>query len=113
MLEDRLQQAIAQASRNEQLFAVLVCDLDRFKLVNDSMGHHAGDLFLQEVARRLAGVVRDGDTLARQGGDEFVFVLIPEAGEREAEAVCERALAALATPLRIDGIDIHIRRASG
>jgi diguanylate cyclase len=113
LLEDRLRQAIAQASRNEQLFAVMVCDLDRFKLVNDSMGHHAGDVFLQEVAHRLAGVIREGDTLARQGGDEFVFVLIPEAGESEAESVCKRALAALATPLRIDGIDIHISASFG
>ena len=56
LLEDRLRQAIAHAQRNDERFAVLVCDLDRFKLVNDSMGHHAGDLFLQEVSRRLAGV---------------------------------------------------------
>jgi diguanylate cyclase (GGDEF)-like protein len=113
LLEDRLHQAIAQAQRHEQRFAVLVCDLDRFKLVNDSMGHHAGDLFLQEIARRLSACVRDGDTLARQGGDEFVFVLSPPAGEGEAEAVSRRALAALAAPMRIDGIDIHTSASFG
>jgi diguanylate cyclase (GGDEF)-like protein len=113
LLEDRLLQAVAQASRNQQMFAVLACDLDRFKLVNDSMGHHAGDVFLQEVARRFASVVRDGDTLARQGGDEFVFVLSPSTGEAEGEAVCQRALAALATPIRIDGIDIHVSASFG
>jgi diguanylate cyclase (GGDEF)-like protein len=113
LLEDRLQQAMAHAQRNDQRFAVLVCDLDRFKLVNDSMGHHAGDLFLQEVARRLTSVVREGDTLARQGGDEFVFVLSPPAIEADAEAVCRRALDALSLPMQIDGMDIHISASFG
>jgi diguanylate cyclase (GGDEF)-like protein len=113
LLEDRLQQAVVHAQRNQQRFAVLVCDLDRFKLVNDSMGHHAGDLFLQEVARRLTSVVREGDTLARQGGDEFVFVLSPPASEADAEAVCRRALDALAPPMQIDGMDIHISASFG
>jgi diguanylate cyclase len=113
LLEDRLQQAMAQALRQDGRFAVVVCDLDRFKLVNDSMGHHAGDLFLQEISRRLTGCVREGDTLARQGGDEFVFVLNAPAGETEAEAVTRRALAALALPMRIDGIDIHTSASFG
>ncbi len=113
LLEDRLHQAMAQAQRNGQSFAVLVCDLDRFKLVNDSMGHHAGDLFLQEIAKRLSSCVREGDTLARQGGDEFVFVLNPPAGESEAAAVSQRAQAALAAPMRIDGIDIHTTASFG
>jgi diguanylate cyclase (GGDEF)-like protein len=113
LLEDRLRQAVALAMRQDQRFAVVVCDLDRFKLVNDSMGHHAGDLFLQEIARRLAGCVRDGDTLARQGGDEFVFILGAPAGEAEAESVAKRALAALALPMRIDGIDIHTSASFG
>lgn len=107
LLEDRLRQAMSQVQRDGVSFALMVCDLDRFKLVNDSMGHHAGDMFLQEVARRLSGALRQGDTLARQGGDEFVFVLRPPAGEAEAEAVSRRALAALNMPMRIDGIDIH------
>ena len=113
LLEDRLRQAIANAQRHHEGFAVLVCDLDRFKLVNDSMGHHAGDVFLQEVARRLSTAVRDGDTLARQGGDEFVFVINPPADEAEAEAVARRALAALAVQLRIDGLDIHTSASFG
>ncbi|MEO6186297.1 MAG: EAL domain-containing protein [Steroidobacteraceae bacterium] len=113
LLDDRLKQSMAHALRSEQRFAVLVCDLDRFKLVNDSMGHHAGDLFLQEVARRLAGVVRKGDTLARQGGDEFVFILSPPASEADAEGVCRRALEALAPPMQIDGVDIHISASFG
>jgi diguanylate cyclase (GGDEF)-like protein len=107
LLEDRMRQAISQAQRNEQNFAVLVGDLNRFKLINDSMGHHAGDIFLQEISRRLASCVREGDTLARLGGDEFVFVLNSPAGQAEAEAVSQRAQLALAAPMRIDGIDIH------
>ena len=113
LLEDRLRQAIVNAQRHNEHFAVLVCDLDRFKLVNDSMGHHAGDMFLQEVARRLSTAVRDGDTLARQGGDEFVFVINPPANVSEAEAVARRALAALAVQLRIDGLDIHTTASFG
>jgi diguanylate cyclase (GGDEF)-like protein len=113
LLEDRLQQAMAQAQRSGQSFAVLVCDLDRFKLVNDSMGHHAGDQFLQEVARRLAGVRREGDTLARQGGDEFVFVMTPPSVETDADALTRRALAALAVPLHVAGMDIHVAASFG
>jgi diguanylate cyclase (GGDEF)-like protein len=113
LLEDRLGQAMAQAQREKQSFAVLVCDLDRFKLVNDSMGHHAGDLFLQEIARRLSSCVREGDTLARQGGDEFVFVLRPPGSEEDAEAIAQRAQQALAAPMRIDGIDIHTSASFG
>lgn len=113
LLEDRLQQAMAQAQRAGESFAVLVCDLDRFKLVNDSMGHHAGDQFLQEVARRLAGVRREGDTLARQGGDEFVFVLSPPSSESDAEALTRRALAAMSVPLNIAGMDIHVAASFG
>ena len=74
LLDDRLTQAMAHADRDEQSFAVLVCDLDRFKLINDSLGHRAGDELLQEVARRLMGVVRTIDTVARFGGDEFVLL---------------------------------------
>ena len=113
LLEDRLGQAMAHAQRESQGFSVVVCDLDRFKLVNDSMGHHAGDLFLQEIARRLSSCVREGDTLARQGGDEFVFVLRPPAGEGEADPVVQRAMVALAAPMRIDGIDIRTSASFG
>ncbi|HEY4970750.1 MAG TPA: diguanylate cyclase, partial [Steroidobacteraceae bacterium] len=74
LLDDRLQQAIAHADRDGRSFALLVCDLDRFKLINDSLGHRAGDELLQEVARRLTAVVRPSDTVARFGGDEFVLI---------------------------------------
>jgi predicted signal transduction protein with EAL and GGDEF domain len=77
------------------------------------MGHHAGDQFLQEVARRLDGVRREGDTLARQGGDEFVFVMAPPSVDADAEALTRRALAALAVPLEIVGMDIHVAASFG
>lgn len=113
LLDDRFQQLLAHSSRNAESFAVLMCDLDRFKLVNDSMGHRAGDAFLQDVANRLAGIIRSGDTLARQGGDEFVFLVSSPIDGSEAESVAQRALQVLASPVRIDGIDIHVAASIG
>lgn len=113
LLEDRLQQTLAHASRNAKSFAVLMCDIDRFKLINDSMGPQAGDTFLQSVASRLSGVIRAGDTLARQGGDEFVFVVSSPIDGSEAESVAQRALQLLGSPVRIEGIDIHVSASIG
>ena len=79
LLDDRLAQAMAHANRDGQPFALLVVDLDRFKLINDSLGHRAGDVVLDEVSRRLSSVVRDIDTVARTGGDEFIMVISPSA----------------------------------
>lgn len=107
LLEDRLQQAMARADRDGQLFALLVCDLDRFKLVNDSLGHRAGDALLQEVARRLLGVVRSVDTVARIGGDEFVLVLSPLTDRTEAEAATQRVLDGFQSPVTLDGVEVH------
>src|SRR5207249_3074633 len=75
LLDDRLAQAVARAERDEQAFALAMFDLDRFKQVNDSFGHRAGDQLLKEVAHRLAGVARNTDTVARLGGDEFLIVI--------------------------------------
>jgi diguanylate cyclase (GGDEF)-like protein len=85
----------------------MVLDLDRFKLVNDSLGHRAGDELLNEVARRLAGVVRSVDTVARLGGDEFVLIVNPVAGRQDAEELARRAITSLAAPIRISGVDLH------
>jgi diguanylate cyclase (GGDEF)-like protein/PAS domain S-box-containing protein len=79
LLHDRLNQAIAQATRNDKEIWVILVDLDRFKMVNDSLGHKAGDAFLLAVSERLQAIVREADTVARLGGDEFVLIL-PEAG---------------------------------
>jgi diguanylate cyclase len=107
LLDDRLQQAIAHADRDKRSFAVLVCDLDRFKLINDSLGHRAGDELLQEVARRLLTVVRTADTVARFGGDEFVLIGTSIGDAEDAAGLAARVMDALQPPVRISTIDIH------
>jgi diguanylate cyclase len=112
LLDDRLAQAIAHADRDAQPFAVLMLDLDRFKLINDSFGHRSGDIVLNEVARRLQGLVRSIDTVARVGGDEFVLVVSPSAA-REAEEVGKRANEILSTPIQLDGVDLRVSSSIG
>jgi diguanylate cyclase len=107
LLDDRLQQAIAHADRDMRAFALLVCDLDRFKLINDSLGHRAGDELLQEVARRLTGVVRPSDTVARFGGDEFVLIGTTISDADDAAGLAARVMDILQAPVRIAAIDIH------
>jgi diguanylate cyclase (GGDEF)-like protein len=99
---DRIEQTIARIGRrSDRVAAVLFLDLDRFKLVNDSMGHAAGDLLLIAVARRLEQCLRAGDTVARLGGDEFTILLEDIHGERDAIVFAERILAALAPAFSI------------
>jgi diguanylate cyclase (GGDEF)-like protein len=107
LLDDRLQQAIAHAERDSRSFALLVCDLDRFKLINDSLGHRAGDELLQEVARRLSTVVRTADTVARFGGDEFVLIGTSVDDADDAASLAGRIMDVLQAPVRIAAIDIH------
>ena len=107
LLDDRLAQAMAHADRDKGSFALLMCDLDRFKLINESLGHRAGDELLQEVARRLLGVMRNVDTVARFGGDEFVLVGNSIADPADAMQLAARAIAALQAPVRVAGIDVH------
>jgi diguanylate cyclase len=113
LLDDRLAQAMAHAHRDGHTFAVLLLDLDRFKQINDSLGHHAGDTVLKEISARLSQAVRDIDTVARIGGDEFVIVVSPHAPREEAAAVAERLKEALRTPLAISGVDIHVTASVG
>ena len=107
LLEDRLQQAIAHADRDMRSFAVMVCDLDRVKLINDSLGHRAGDELLQEVGRRLAAVVRTADTVARCGGDEFVLIATSVGSAEDAAGLASRVMDILQTPVQIADIDVH------
>ncbi len=102
LLRDRLGQLIAASHRDRHQFALLFLDLDRFKYINDSMGHSVGDRLLQSVAMRIQESVREGDTVARLGGDEFI-VLLREAGESAAALVAQKLLSALATPYDLDG----------
>ncbi len=101
LLEDRLEQALRQSRRQGTMVAVCYLDLDRFKQVNDTLGHSVGDAFLQHVAGVLKRNLREIDTVARQGGDEFIVVLPSLSSEKEAEETCERVLADLRKPVTI------------
>ncbi len=113
LLADRLEQAIALASRRRGQLALLFVDIDRFKYVNDSLGHAIGDRLLQSVANRLASCVRSSDTVSRQGGDEFV-ILLPDISHSEDAAISgEKIRQALAVPHSIDQHDVHISGSIG
>lgn len=113
LLDDRLEQAIAHADREGQAFAVMMLDLDRFKMINDSLGHHAGDAVLKEVASRLRKVVRSIDTVARFGGDEFVLVIGPSTPPASADEIAERIGEELGQPVRSGGVDLHVSSSIG
>ena len=104
---DRLSQAIARASRHNQKLTLLFVDVDRFKTINDSLGHHVGDQVLQEIALRLTRCVRAGDSVARLGGDEFM-VLMEDCDDATAISfTCERIITALSSAISVSGIDLH------
>jgi diguanylate cyclase (GGDEF)-like protein/PAS domain S-box-containing protein len=107
MFIDHLELAIARAQRNQdRKFAVLYVDLDRFKIINDSLGHAVGDQLLKEIALRLWNCVRAGDTVARLGGDEFVLLLEDVYAESEAIEVAERIKSELAAPFTLNGREV-------
>jgi diguanylate cyclase (GGDEF)-like protein len=114
LMHDRLGQASKHADRHGQSFGLILLDLDRFKLVNDSLGHRAGDELLKEVAHRLKGVVREIDTVARLGGDEFVLIVSPggggdtaRGGGDTARQVATQIIDVMQAPMRIAGVEIH------
>jgi len=110
---DRLQVAMAHAKRASAKLAVCFVDLDRFKVVNDTLGHRVGDALLKQVSERLAGTLREGDTLARLGGDEFV-VLLPIVGDTEAAAkIAQRLLDSLEQPVNVDGRELFVTASVG
>ena len=113
LLNDRLNQAMALAHRHQQQLAVLFLDVDRFKHINDSLGHDVGDRLLQSVAQRLLGCVRKSDTVSRQGGDEFVILLSEVTRAQDAAVSAEKILMALSTPHRIDRHDLHVTASIG
>jgi diguanylate cyclase len=113
LLDDRVSRAIAQANRHSHEFALLVIDLDRFKLINDSLGHRAGDDLLREVAQRLTTVVRAVDTTARLGGDEFVILIEGPVTRAEAVEVGKRAIQTMQPAMRLLGIDVHVSPSIG
>ncbi|MBI5429704.1 MAG: EAL domain-containing protein [Nitrosomonadales bacterium] len=118
LLLDRLRQAVATSTRNQTGGALLFIDLDNFKTLNDTRGHGIGDLLLIEVAKRLQACVREGDTLARFGGDEFVLLLESLSEDRahaaiQAQGVGEKVLAALNQPYMLEGSEFHSSSSMG
>jgi len=113
LLLDRVTQALELGERRGTHTAVLFVDLDRFKVVNDSLGHAKGDRLLQQVAVRLAQAVRRGDTVGRFGGDEFLVVVEDVAGEAGAVIAADRLMAALADPFDLDGAEVVVSASIG
>jgi diguanylate cyclase (GGDEF)-like protein/PAS domain S-box-containing protein len=113
LLRDRIQQAIAQAHRNGTQLAVLFVDLDHFKTINDSLGHQLGDRLLQSVASRILVCVREGDTVSRVGGDEFVIVIPGLASAADASGVAAKILDVLASAFHLHGNDLHVAASIG
>ena len=113
LLGDRMRSAIAAARRNGRLVAVLLHDLDNFKVINDSLGHAAGDLLLASVARRMVEAVRESDTVARLGGDEFVIVMPDVSCPQDALTVGEKVLQVMSQPFYIENQKIYVRTSIG
>jgi len=113
LFHDRLRNTLSSARRSQELFALVGVDLDLFKEINDTLGHHTGDLVLQHVAMACSEVLRDSDTVARMGGDEFAL-LLPKVTDMEcAVHVAQRVLAAIKKPLQIDGHLVEVGASLG
>jgi diguanylate cyclase (GGDEF)-like protein/PAS domain S-box-containing protein len=113
LLEDRMKQATAHLGRQRAPVAVLFIDLDRFKDINDTLGHAAGDRVLQEVAERLEHCVRDGDTVARLSGDEFVVLLAGMHDVEDAALVAEKIVSSVSLPCQVGGRQLHLSPSIG
>ena len=107
LLLDRLQYALRTAQRAEHTVALIIMDLDRFKEVNDTLGHHVGDKLLQQVAKRLRMLLRQSDTVARLGGDEF-SVLLPEADEEQAVVTAKKIIETIDEPIIVEGQRLNV-----
>jgi diguanylate cyclase (GGDEF)-like protein len=113
LLIDRLSLAIAHARRKKCITAIIYLDLDGFKQINDSLGHVAGDMLLKIVADRLVAAVRQEDTVARFGGDEFVIVLWELNDANEVPALVSKVLMAVSQPYNINGQTVHVTASAG
>nr|WP_246387026.1 GGDEF domain-containing protein [Litorivivens lipolytica] len=113
VLEEKLQGAIEQSERESSCVGVVFIDLDRFKPINDTYGHAAGDLILKTVVERAGKLLRSGDTISRIGGDEFVVALPGIQSEAEAEQVAEKLHKALVQPVEFEGQSIDVGLSMG
>jgi diguanylate cyclase (GGDEF)-like protein/PAS domain S-box-containing protein len=112
-LEQRIEETITEAWRDERRFALLFLDVDRFKTINDTLGHGAGDEVLRQVADRLQETLRAGDVIARSGGDEFVVLLPRIVHAGEVESVAQRLVRALAAPVAVRGRELFVNASAG
>lgn len=108
LFNDRLIQCLANAARNKTMVAILFLDLDRFKFINDTLGHSVGDLLLQSVSERLQGCIRDADTLARMGGDEFTIILSNISNIEAIETITRRAVDAISAPFKLANRELFV-----
>ncbi|MDQ3280877.1 MAG: EAL domain-containing protein [Acidobacteriota bacterium] len=113
LFHDRLEHAIEQARRRATGVAIMYLDLDRFKVVNDTLGHTVGDRLLQVGARRLRDVLRADDTIARLGGDEFAVILPEVERGEDAGIIARKLVAALREPIKVDGHELHVTASAG
>jgi diguanylate cyclase (GGDEF)-like protein len=113
LLNDRFNQAIASAQRHRTKVALLFLDLDGFKHINDSLGHPIGDKLLQSISKRLVDSVRASDTVSRQGGDEFILLLLDVQHPEDTNGVARKILEAVADPHLIDDHNIHVTASIG
>jgi diguanylate cyclase (GGDEF)-like protein len=112
LFEDRLEQMINLSRKDRRPFAILFLDLDRFKFINDSLGHHMGDEFLKMVAERLKQTIRKTDTLSRLAGDEFT-ILVPESSQEEVIRLAERINQTMTEPFRVSGHSVTVSASIG
>ncbi|NJK45520.1 MAG: GGDEF domain-containing protein [Pleurocapsa sp. SU_196_0] len=113
LFTDRLEGAISVARRSDGQLAVGFLDLDRFKVINDSLGHSVGDALLQQVGARLQGIVRTDDFVARLGGDEFTFILPAVRSTENGVTVAEKILAVFTEPFTLDGHELMVNASIG
>lgn len=110
---DRLRQGLYKKERSGKMLAVVYLDLDRFKIINDTLGHHTGDLLLKEVADRLRGVVRKADTISRLGGDEFTIIIDEIATPADSLLVAEKILNVFSAPFRLENHEMFVTASMG
>ena len=113
VFEDRARQALARARRNGSMAALLYLDLDRFKRINDTLGHLAGDTLIQLAGQRLSGCLRESEALCRSGGDRFMLVLSDVRAPQDAVNVAERILETLAAPFSVKGNEVFLGASIG